>query len=50
MVPQKRLGQPHNLPLDKRIRDFSQVELGYNDEMAVEEGMRCLRCDLEEQE
>ena len=38
------------LSVDKRIRDFSQVELGYSDEMAMEEAERCLRCDLEERE
>ena len=44
-------GRPHMpaLPAEQRVRDFSQVELGYSDEMAIEEAMRCLRCDLEEQ-
>ena len=37
-------------PVEQRIKDFSQVELGYTDQMATEEAMRCLRCDLEEQE
>jgi NADH-quinone oxidoreductase subunit F len=39
-----------SLPAEKRIGDFSQVELGYNAEMAIEEAQRCLRCDLEERE
>ena len=44
--------RPHmpTLPVEQRTGDFSQVELGYTEEMAVEEAMRCLRCDLEEQE
>jgi len=47
---EKRRPQMPSLPVEQRIRDFSQVELGYSDEMAVEEAMRCLRCDLEERE
>ena len=44
--------RPHmpTLPVKRRVDDFSQVELGYSEEMAVEEAMRCLRCDLEEHE
>jgi NADH-quinone oxidoreductase subunit F len=38
------------LPVEQRINDFSQVELGYSEEMAGEEAERCLRCDLEERE
>ena len=38
------------LPVEQRTRDFSQVELGYSEEMAIEEANRCLRCDLEERE
>ncbi|MFQ6122720.1 MAG: NADH-quinone oxidoreductase subunit NuoF, partial [Dehalococcoidales bacterium] len=38
------------LPVEQRLSNFSQVELGYTDEMAIEEAMRCLRCDLEERE
>jgi NADH-quinone oxidoreductase subunit F len=37
-------------PVGRRIGDFSQVELGYSEEMAIEEAQRCLRCDLEERE
>jgi len=47
---EKRRPQMLTLPVKKRLGDFSQVELGYNDEMAMEEAMRCLRCDLEERE
>ena len=34
------------LPLEKRLRDFSLVELGFDEEVAVGEAKRCLRCDL----
>jgi NADPH-dependent glutamate synthase beta subunit-like oxidoreductase len=46
---QWRPPMPH-LPVKQRIGKFSQVELGYSDEMAIEEAKRCLRCDLEERE
>jgi len=36
------------LPLDDRIKSFAQVELGFDEEKAIEEAKRCLRCDLEE--
>jgi len=36
------------LPLDDRIKGFAQVELGFDEEKAIEEANRCLRCDLEE--
>ncbi|MFA5629549.1 MAG: FAD-dependent oxidoreductase [Dehalococcoidales bacterium] len=35
------------LPASERIKSFSQVELGYDREIAEEEARRCLRCDLE---
>ena len=38
------------LPVAERLKDFSQVELGLSDEMAVKESERCLKCDLEERE
>jgi NADH-quinone oxidoreductase subunit F len=38
------------VPVEQRLGSFVQVELGYNDEMAIEEAKRCLRCDLEERE
>ena len=47
---EKRRPQMPTLPLKERLGGFSQVELGYNDEMAIEEAIRCLRCDLEERE
>jgi len=38
------------LAVEKRLGNFNQVEPGYSEEMAIEEAMRCLRCDLEERE
>ncbi|MCL5962504.1 MAG: FAD-dependent oxidoreductase [Chloroflexi bacterium] len=34
------------VPLEERLGGFSQVELGYTAEQAIEEAKRCLRCDL----
>jgi len=31
----------------KRIKDFREVERGFNEEQARQESVRCLRCDLE---
>ncbi len=36
------------LTIDDRLRGFDEVELGLTEEMAVAEGKRCWRCDLEE--
>jgi len=47
---EKRRPEMPTLPVEQRLSDFSQVELGYSDQMAIEEAMRCLRCDLEERE
>jgi NADH-quinone oxidoreductase subunit F len=38
------------LPVAERLKGFKQVELELNEEMAIKEGKRCLRCDLEERE
>ncbi len=35
------------LSLNRRLRGFSLVELGFTEAMAREEAQRCLRCDLE---
>jgi len=43
---EKRRIQIPYLPLEKRLQDFSLVELSFNEEMALEEAKRCLRCDL----
>ncbi|TET76879.1 MAG: BzdV protein [Dehalococcoidia bacterium] len=34
------------LPAEQRIGTFSEVELGFDEGMAVGEAVRCLRCDL----
>jgi NADPH-dependent glutamate synthase beta subunit-like oxidoreductase/NAD-dependent dihydropyrimidine dehydrogenase PreA subunit len=34
------------ISLSNRSKSFDEVELGYTEEMAVEEANRCLRCDL----
>ncbi|MHA1992028.1 MAG: FAD-dependent oxidoreductase [Candidatus Hodarchaeales archaeon] len=34
------------LPISERSNGFTEIELGYLEEMAVEEANRCLRCDL----
>ena len=47
---EKRRPEMPTLPVEQRLGDFSQVELGYSDQMAIEEAMRCLRCDLEERD
>jgi NADH-quinone oxidoreductase subunit F len=35
------------LSLSERATSFAEVELGFDEEMAIEEAKRCLRCDLE---
>jgi NADH-quinone oxidoreductase subunit F len=34
------------LPVKKRKKNFKEVDLGFNEEMAVKEAKRCLRCEL----
>ena len=34
------------LPVERRTGSFSQVELGFDEKMAVDEASRCLKCDL----
>jgi NADPH-dependent glutamate synthase beta subunit-like oxidoreductase len=41
----RRVEMP-NLPIGERRMNFSAVELGFSEEQAVNEGKRCLRCDL----
>jgi NADH-quinone oxidoreductase subunit F len=36
-----------SLPVNERIDNFNEVELGYTREMAIQEAKRCLRCDYE---
>jgi NADH-quinone oxidoreductase subunit F len=35
------------LPLPERRASFSEIELGFSEEIALREAKRCLRCDLE---
>jgi len=35
-----------SLEISERIKNFAQVELGFNEEEALYEAKRCLRCDL----
>jgi len=35
-----------SLPIEKRRGNFIEVEQGFDEEMAVDEARRCLRCDL----
>ncbi len=42
-----RPGMP-TMEVEKRLRDFAEVELGYTKAMAMKEARRCLRCDTEE--
>jgi len=41
----KRATMPQ-LPVEQRRGNFAEVELGLDEEVAVEEAKRCLRCDL----
>ncbi len=34
------------LSLNERQNSFNEIELGFNEELAIEEANRCLRCDL----
>ena len=38
------------LPVNKRVNNFNEVELGLTEEMAIREARRCVRCDLETEE
>jgi len=35
------------LPIEKREKNFNEVELGLSEVMAIKEARRCLRCELE---
>ncbi len=41
--PKERVRMPE-LPVEERIMNFEEVELGYDEAMAVEEANRCLSC------
>ncbi|MDO8136102.1 MAG: FAD-dependent oxidoreductase [Candidatus Brocadiales bacterium] len=40
-TPRERMS---TLPVESRLRDFGEVELGYSDQLAVAEARRCLNC------
>jgi len=42
----KKRAQMPTLAADKRVNDFCQVECGFDEETAVKEAKRCLRCQL----
>jgi formate dehydrogenase beta subunit len=42
----KRAVMP-TMPVSQRHRGFDEVEQGFDEELAVHEAKRCLRCDLE---
>lgn len=35
-----------HLPIEERVKNFKEIDLGYTEEIAVKEAIRCLRCDL----
>jgi len=43
-VPKKPRAKMPRLPLEQRIKGFEEVELGFDEETAVEEARRCLAC------
>ncbi|MDL1969492.1 MAG: FAD-dependent oxidoreductase [Candidatus Desulfofervidaceae bacterium] len=45
-VPLKPRHQMPERPVSERIKDFQEVELGFTEEMALEEAERCLNCGL----
>jgi len=46
--PEKKLQQEMpTMPVEQRISSFEQVELGYPENVAMEEAARCFRCDLD---
>ncbi len=39
--------KPQRIPVEQRIKNFTEVEQVYTEEMAIKEANRCLRCDME---
>ncbi len=39
--------KPQRIPIERRIKSFEEVEQVYNEEVAIKEANRCLRCDME---
>ena len=42
----KRVEMPY-LSVEKRLKNFKEVELGFSEVLAIREARRCLRCDLQ---
>jgi len=52
-LPEMEEGEKHRIPipalaLSERLSSFAEVEISLEEEVAIEEAKRCLRCDLEE--
>ncbi|MBE0447516.1 MAG: FAD-dependent oxidoreductase [Actinobacteria bacterium] len=45
--PERRRAHMKAIPLEKRLKGFTEVELGFTEEEAVREANRCLVCDNE---
>lgn len=45
-VPEEKREIMRTLPLKERLKDFREVELGFTEEMALNEAKRCLECGL----
>jgi NADPH-dependent glutamate synthase beta subunit-like oxidoreductase len=43
-IEQRERAKMPELPVEERIRTFDEVELGYNEQLAIEEANRCLSC------
>ena len=46
----RKRSKVQSLPVEQRLKDFSEVELGFTETDAILEAKRCLRCDLEAKE
>jgi NADH-quinone oxidoreductase subunit F len=47
-VKESRRAIVPEMPVAERIKDFSEVELGFSEDVAIAEACRCLRCDVKE--
>jgi heterodisulfide reductase subunit A-like polyferredoxin len=45
IIPQPRIPLPE-LPVDKRVNNFTEVERGYDEQNAIAEAERCLACGI----
>ncbi len=49
-IREKSRASMHQTPVAERIKDFREVEMGFSQEVAMEEACRCLRCDISNEE